>query len=305
MQKNYWQEFEKCCNNWQEFEKQVEVLRNASLYLYNSQLLFRGQSNSSWPLQALIEREIYEFQPEGLGVHYSIKRNPCSPQYQQALSEFLSVFKTACNRVLQQSQQPKSDLEWWCLGRHHGLHTPLLDWTTDYFVAAYFAFCKEAEKNSSVAIWVLLPSNHICAKTDRVHGELNDGHYLQLIDAHPLYNSRQAAQKGKFTVLNSPVFVSVKEYFENVIGENKIALYKISLPATLRDQVLGILKGRGITAETLMLSDEKEHNGMEIDRIADETNKCFNGISSRLKYSRAHDEKLGTVGEHKPRFCVN
>lgn len=293
-QKNYWQEFEKCCDNWQEFERQVEVLRNASLYFCNSQLLFRGQAKSSWHLQSFIERKIYNFQPEGLWEPYTIQRNACSSHYQQALSEFLSVFKTACNRVLLPNQQPKSDLEWWCLGRHRGLYTPLLDWTTDHLIAAYFAFC-DAEKNNTVAIWVLFPSNHVCDTTDRVHGKMDDEHHLQVIEVQPLYNPRQSAQKGKFTVLNSPVFVSIEEHIENITGRNKLALYKFSLPATLRDQVLAVLNERGITAETLRLSDSKKHDGMAIDRIAEKTNMRFNEISSRLKYSHVYDEKLDNV----------
>lgn len=102
-------------------------------YLYSDLLdfgtyIWRGQRCDSWKLEPTLDRLIRDAK--------------ASPAKEWDFStKHLEAFKHA-TRGRRGFNPPTlaTDDEWWALGQHQGLATPLLDWTTSPFVAAFFSF---------------------------------------------------------------------------------------------------------------------------------------------------------------------
>ncbi len=93
--------------------------------------IWRGHRREDWSLKSTLDRLIEE-------------ANVSKTKQLLFRSVHLEQFKYAA-RGRRGPNPPliETENEWWALGQHHGLATPLLDWTASPFVAAYFAMIKK------------------------------------------------------------------------------------------------------------------------------------------------------------------
>jgi hypothetical protein len=138
----------------------------------------------------------------------------------------LERFRWAASGLRGPNPKDLSSEEWWALGRHYGLITPLLDWTEKPYIATFFAFSECYEKNGyfrllenkgkGVAIYRLLHSSQL------------EGDGLQVVKPVVDELGRLQSQRGVFTWLNSEMYYELQTFMDNTNKGD--LLTKITLP---------------------------------------------------------------------------
>jgi len=258
---------EKALNSWDRFLEQVSTLAaereaESSDGTYHSYLLFRGQSDSEWPLSTTLERWTGEnlyvrryhvgltaIQSE---VESRIDRYWNVPSYPEfeALLEREKERETRFFRLLRDTQL----YEYMVYVRHHGFPSPLLDWSKSPYIAAYFAFA-HARPETKVAIYAY----------QEYAGHGKEGWAaaprIEQLGPHVRTHPRHYLQQAEYTIAIENEGLEMRycahdTAFDNNDRESQDRLWKLTIPSSERRRALRYLHLHNISAYSLFGSED-------------------------------------------------
>lgn len=180
--------------------------------------IYRGHANAEWLLEPTLDRVI---------------KHPDEHRRSAHLQKFKYSVR---GRRGANPSRIETENEWWALGQHHGLNTPLLDWTESPFVALFFAVVNSSESDGDrCCVWALGQS--FLAKSEKkilatAGSEVSDGNkpFVEIVTPMSDENHRLVSQRGLFT--RGPNNVDLVTWVEeqSVDDPDMMNLIKIEIP---------------------------------------------------------------------------
>ncbi|MCB4792796.1 MAG: FRG domain-containing protein [Elusimicrobia bacterium] len=248
-------------NTWEDVENKIIEIK--SDHNQNHGVIFRGQSDSRWNLESSLERfgikncSINKYSEFINSFYEKIYKEPLCVQCPKKL-DFIDHQK-----LIEAGDIPLNDYMVYL--RHYGFPSPLLDWSEDKDVAAFFAFAtpeREGVKYSSIFVYyhfsaqlvgdsqpdfVLKSSKNRLIERDKIqktcftvayknNRNLKTAEYVPFMDI--LNKETESQDHGSYKIMNKPKIV------------------KIKIPRTEKYKILTIVNKRNINYYSLFKSEE-------------------------------------------------
>lgn len=257
--------------SWEEFEPALAELARATPK--PDSLLYRGHTDASWLLETTLERHVGN--NYAMGDYYKAIRI-IKPQIEaftaQTLEDFdLQKIYGLCANYdslsVELSFGRLPAYSYLAYLRHHGFPSPLLDWSSSPYVAAFFAFRKPSrEKYHAIYAYSEfgMGGKSRGSKNSAIYG------FGPVLSTHRRHFLQQS-QYTICTIFSGPDQLEWRfSSHEDVFNRNERGqdfLTKFLIPATERSKVLKSLQKYNLTAFSLFGSEESLMEALAIQEF--------------------------------------
>jgi hypothetical protein len=223
-----------------EFDTWKEYVEYIYSYQEYRSYVWRGQGDSSWVIESTLDRVLRKIDKIG---------------DTRTINEHLKRFKYATRgRRGNNPPELKDENDWWALGQHNGLMTPLLDWTKSPFVSAFFAFASPVESSTNLRIVIGIGQSSIEWKSNEIkktHKSSSRPPIIEFIEPLSDENARLVNQSGLFT--RSPAGVDIESWIRTNYAKDEkyIRMWKLLIPEKEREKILRALNRMNINYSSL------------------------------------------------------
>lgn len=234
-------------NTWGEFEEQVcrPLAKNS-----NGKIWFRGHADVNWELESTLHRKCKSYDLKKylseIGKFYTKAKSFANLPWEldhynfdlKQWDDFTDVSEPGVIRIV------KPIIEYMAYLRHHGYPSPLLDWTSSPYVAAFFAYSEDVKNVNEVAIF-----RYQEMPEGKKFVDYDEGYIVETVDYPIETHKRHFLQQSHYAVALQNVdgydqFVSFEDvsYRSNKDGEDcgnsQDVIVKYVLPKSERKKVL-------------------------------------------------------------------
>ena len=236
---------------WKQFHDFVNDLLELPHYA------FRGQRRDDWLLESTLARELK-------------KKNLSSSK--TAVETHLENFRYAIRgrrSAMLKADTDRTEDSLWALGQHHGLASPLLDWTLSPYVALFFAMAK-ADPLTDTTHRVVFCLNMLRIEEKNKEAEADPFSDGQIAFFNPLSedNARLVSQNGLFTKVpyTQDLESWVKKSYDRKKDSTRVLLAKVLVPSSDRVACLKALNRMNINFASLFpdLLGASEHSNLKL-----------------------------------------